>query len=149
MEGWTYISHQTLSEDIIIEADMEGHISWWRLTMIVVVLAMCRVALLVEGRSNFPWEGEELPPEPRKGWNEFIMNCAKRLTNGCDQQLYDFIFMRREELEIYCCYKLTGMGETCYRAIAHTMSSIERFKLWKGHIYLRSMEGYEDCVRRA
>ncbi|KAK4747630.1 hypothetical protein SAY87_014216 [Trapa incisa] len=34
------------------------------------------------GAVELPWEGEELPPEPREGWNEFIMDCAKRLTNG-------------------------------------------------------------------
>ncbi|KAK4742203.1 hypothetical protein SAY87_000204 [Trapa incisa] len=128
---------------------MEGYISR-RLRLIVVVLAMFGAAVMVvEGRSNYPWEGEELPPEPRQGWNEFVMDCAKRLTNGCDRQLYDFIFRRREELEINCCYKVTAMGETCYEAISYTMSRIKRFEPWKGHIYVRSMEGYEDCVRRA
>lgn len=118
------------------------------LPSILAVLAICGAVLLVEGRSNYPWEGEELPPEPRKGWNAFIEKCAGSLTNGCDRQLYDYIFHRRQDVEINCCYKLARMGERCHMAISYTISRIGRFEPWRGHIYNRSVEGYEDCVRR-
>ncbi|PKI58060.1 hypothetical protein CRG98_021553 [Punica granatum] len=117
------------------------------LPRILVVLTIFG-ALLIEGRSNYPWEGEQLALEPRKGWNAFIKKCASTLTNGCDRQLYDYIFYRRQDLEINCCYKLARMGETCHKAISYSISRVKRFTSWKGHIYNRSIEGYEDCVRR-
>lgn len=116
-------------------------------SLVMMMSALCRM-IFVEAEKRYPWDGEILYPQPRKGWDVILKQCAATLTEECAQQYYDYTFYRIGDLDINCCNKLVKLDRSCIKIMADTFSSIAKYQRWRGHIYNRSMEGYQDCLRR-
>ncbi|KAI4371342.1 hypothetical protein MLD38_019589 [Melastoma candidum] len=92
-----------------------------------------------------PWQGQPIPPEPRKGYYLYLKGCAAILTDACGLEVFDYTFLRIDHLSKGCCVNLVKMGELCNKAMAITLSTLEKYKRWSGHIYKRSMDAFYEC----
>ncbi|XP_054815090.1 protein DOWN-REGULATED IN DIF1 11-like [Prosopis cineraria] len=91
------------------------------------------------------WKGHELPPEPYKGYYDWLGKCGEKLTDKCGQQVVDFLFYKRTLVSYVCCDKLVKMGKKCHRELAKTLARSQDFKNHKAQILRRSKKAWEQC----
>ncbi|EPS63502.1 hypothetical protein M569_11285 [Genlisea aurea] len=92
---------------------------------------------LPHGR-NYP----RLPsPEFRPGYEDFLRNCSKKLSEKCGLELLDAMF-RNVPLKRSCCHNLLKMGPLCYeqelkglRNVAGNETELKEMKKKGEHIW--------------
>lgn len=98
---------------------------------------------------KYIWLGRqhyELPAEPRGGYYAYLHNkCLNVLKDKCGEEMFDYIFYKRNGLSGECCQELIKMGQQCNNDLSWTLSKIKGFGKWEGHIYHRSTGAFKMC----
>ncbi|XP_028798210.1 uncharacterized protein LOC114753677 [Neltuma alba] len=118
--------------------------------IIVLICSSCAVkkSLAEEepAEKKRSWKGHELPPEPYKGYYDWLGKCGEKLTDKCGQQVADFLFYKRIHVSYVCCNKLVKVaGKKCHREFAKTLARSKDFKMHKAQILRRSKQTWAQC----
>lgn len=100
-----------------------------------------------DGDPKDPWFGHK-SPIAQPGYYQYLRNCVKILTQKCGLEMYNYIFNARPNIEMTCCNNLIKMGETCSKALSFSLSQIEEFARWRGHIYEKANAAFAMCLMK-
>ncbi|KAK7270982.1 hypothetical protein RJT34_26539 [Clitoria ternatea] len=120
--------------------------------LLVCTLTQAATCLKLDSKQGIThkyfWLGYELPPEPHAGYYGSLQYCIRVVTDKCGQEMLDYIFYARTDLSNECCHQLIKMGKVCNEKLANTLSQIKEFPRWSGHIYDRSVQAYDKCLKK-
>lgn len=93
-----------------------------------------------------PWDRQVLPKQPRPGYYMFLGECISKLTKPCGLQIFDSIY-KKAVVDKPCCERIKDMGQLCSKALALTLTLMEKYKPDAKLIIQKSDEIYDKCVK--
>ncbi|KAI9091209.1 hypothetical protein K1719_028273 [Acacia pycnantha] len=116
---------------------------------IILLSSSCAVKRTLaeqEPEKRRSWKGHELPPEPYKGYYEWLVKCGEKLTDKCGEQVADFLFYKRTQVSYGCCDRLVNVaGHKCHKEMTKTLAHTKDFKNYKAQILKMSKIVWHQC----
>ncbi|KAH7569282.1 hypothetical protein JRO89_XS06G0136600 [Xanthoceras sorbifolium] len=76
---------------------------------------------------------------------EFLSNCLKKMTENCNEEIYEYVF-KDVLVSSICCGQLVAMGETCHVAMVKNVFSLLENKANAAIGISRSKHLFDNCA---
>ncbi|KAI3462925.1 hypothetical protein Pfo_019588 [Paulownia fortunei] len=92
--------------------------------------------------NNYP----KLPPrEYLPGYENFLKECAKKITEKCETEVVDAIFKKNKTVDKGCCSKLLKMGIECHKELLKGLKNLVQYKKDEGEVKVKSDQVWKHC----